>query len=101
MSANNRAENVSIQEQWRIFEQAVAKWGKHSQIKMAIEELSELITELCKIDRLVNGTTPEKVAEEIADARLMIDQVEYMLEIASDVAELRQKKLKRLRELLE
>ena len=68
----------------RIFTAAIKKWGKELQCIVAIEELAELqqaVTKQIRHERVGQYdaiATREHLAEEIADARLMIDQVEYM-----------------------
>lgn len=84
-----------------LFKRCVEKWGIETQIKVAIEELGELIVELAKFGRKVNGSTKESITKEIADVMLMLAQVEYMLNIESeDVTEIMAKKIERLLRLL-
>lgn len=56
-----------------VLEDAVKTYGSVRQITKAIEEMSELIKELCK-----DGGTGERVdliAEEIADVEIMLEQL--------------------------
>ncbi len=71
----------------KFYDDAIKFWGEDAQLRMCIEEMSELTKELCKYFRLVNAheDTPEvrekieenrrHVIEETADVYNMIDQV--------------------------
>jgi len=61
-----------------LFKFALKKWGEEFQIKMAIEECSELITELAKYGRNINGTIPERIISEIVDVEIMLKQLKIM-----------------------
>lgn len=57
-------------------------WGYQAQARMAIEEMSELTKELCKLERCrgdkeKEGKVVENIIEEIADVLNMIDQLTY------------------------
>ena len=75
----------------------VEKWGD-TQVDMLIEELAELIDAIQKLKRGRVGV--KDVAEEIADVRLMLDQIEYMLKCESMVDEAANYKLLRLEQRL-
>ena len=80
-----------------VCESAVHTWGKEHQKLIAIEEMSELTKALCKDTRYPN--TPavlDNVAEEIADVRIMLDQLEYIFDCSAKVEEYRKKKIYRL-----
>lgn len=71
----------------KVFSEAVKRWGVDTQVSMAIEEMSELIKELCKLKRKNYHFSDESIQpliEEIADVRLMVDQVAYMFEIVGN-----------------
>lgn len=51
-------------------------YGKESQSIVAIEELSELQKELCKMLRGIGN--PEHLAEEIADVEIMLCQIKEL-----------------------
>ena len=76
----------------QILKAAVAKYGKGPQRDKAIEELSELIRALARCDDRDN------ISEEMADVRIMLDQLEIMLGNSADVRLWEFKKLKRLDE---
>lgn len=80
---------------------AVHTCGKEHQKLLAIEEMSELTKALCKDTRYPN--TPavlDNIAEEIADVRIMLDQLEYIFGNSEDVKKYKGKKIKRLAERL-
>ena len=63
-----------------VYDKVLGKWGVESQNMLCIEEMSELIKELCKIKRY-KGTDKEveilsNIKEEIADVLNMIEQLE-------------------------
>lgn len=76
-----------------ILRAAVAKYGKGPQRDKAIEELSELIRALARCD------DAENVAEEMADVRIMLDQLEIMFGNHDRVRQWEFKKLQRLNAL--
>lgn len=73
-----------------ILRAAVAKYGKGPQRDKAIEELSELIRALARCDNA------ENVAEEMADVRIMLDQLEIIFGNGQKVARWEVMKLRRL-----
>ena len=81
-----------------IFKQAVDRWGSDLQIVVAIEELSELQKELCKALR-GNGKV-ENISEEIADVKLMLEQLEYIFKNNADVEHWIGLKIDRLQSIL-
>lgn len=77
-----------------ILRAAVYSFGEDHQKRKAIEELSELIKELCK--DLDGKGKPELIADEMADVGIMMDQLVLIYENEDDVAEHRKAKLDRL-----
>ena len=72
---------MEIEERRIIYQKAYKHWGSSAQKLVAIEELSELINELAK-----NLTGKDKrglpgLIDEIADSKIMIEQLEQMYEI--------------------
>ena len=74
----------------RILKAAVARYGRGPQRNKAIEELSELIRALARSDDYDN------IAEEMADVRIMLDQLEIIFGNGQKVAEWEVRKLHRL-----
>lgn len=69
---------------------AIRTFGKESQCRMMIEEMSELTKALCKLPR--DGPV-ENVLEEMADVQIMLDQMKLLF---GDTAEMEAMKLGRL-----
>jgi len=65
-----------------IYKKAIEVWGEESQLNVTVEELAELIFAIQKMKR--SGTDDEmmdrynNVCEEIADVRLMLNQMEHI-----------------------
>ena len=83
-----------------IADECIRQWGVNSQLGIAIEECSELITQIAKSGREVNGSTDESICNEIADVEIMMYQLRqiYNPEL---IDEIKVKKLTRLEERLE
>jgi len=84
-----------------IAKKAVEKWGIESQIKMAIEEMAELTVALNHYER--GKATLEDVASEIADVKIMMEQLEYIVNQATGselVKEQERYKLERLEKVI-
>jgi len=77
-----------------VCKEAVDKWGVDVQNQVLTEELAELIVE---ISHLVRGRgSLDKVAEEIADVEIMLQQIKYSYKLQNAVYDWHYKKLKRL-----
>lgn len=62
---------------------AIRKYGKRSQVDMAIEEMSELIKALCKErrnDQWGDDNRQDAVFEEIADVAIMLQQLIFIFD---------------------
>ena len=59
-----------------IYKETVEKWGIHSQLLMATEELGELLVALAHYQR--GRCDKDTVAEEIADVMLMAEEMAYL-----------------------
>lgn len=71
------------------------------QVIVAIEELSELQKELCKMLRNGNADNIEHIKEEIADVSIMLDQLVYYFKIdKEDLLKIQTEKLNRTKERL-
>lgn len=78
-----------------ILAEAISTFGAENQLNVAIEEMSELTKELCKYKRGLGNA--EAIAEELADVRIMLDQIEMLFpEIPRMVRRQRRRKLERL-----
>lgn len=74
----------------QILRAAIAHYGRGTQQLKAIEELSELIQALAKAD------DPDNIAEEMADVRIMLDQMEIIFDNREAVRIWYLRKLRRL-----
>ncbi len=74
----------------KILRTAIDRYGRGQQRDKAIEELSELIRALARAD------DAENVAEEMADVRIMLDQLELIFRNGQKVARYEVQKLRRL-----
>lgn len=83
---------------------AAKKIGRKKQINIAIEELSELIQALCKLNR--KGSEVEyrcrlmDIHEEIADVEIAITQLKLIFDMAPAVESWKEAKLERLEYLI-
>ena len=76
-----------------ILEKAIAHYGRGPQRDKAIEELSELIRALARCD------DRENIAEEMADVRIILDQLEIIFDNREAVRIWELRKLRRLDKL--
>lgn len=74
---------ITYEERKAVYDAALGKWGAKMQATVAIEEMSEVIKEITKMLR--GELDREHMAEEIADARIMLEQVCSMLNINDSV----------------
>lgn len=80
-------------------ERAIEAYGKDAQLNVAIEELSELIKEICKNKRGRNNL--ENIIEEMADCYIMLEQLAIIFEIPNHaINELASNKIERLKKRL-
>lgn len=80
------------------FREAVETWGLHAQIDMAVEECGEVIVALQHLQR--ERADREDVIEELADLRIMFEQLRWYFgeDFVDPVV---REKMDRLRERLE
>lgn len=65
---------IPYEERRAVYEAAIAHYGMRNQLWMAVEEMSELIKELAKLNRH-KGTTVDALVDEIADVTIMMEQL--------------------------
>lgn len=83
-----------------MYKQLFEKYGT-KQIVVAIEEMSELQKELCKMLRKDNADNIEHIKEEIADVSIMLNQLIYYFKIdKNDLLKIKTEKLNRTKERL-
>ena len=61
-----------------LYKKATGKWGSTAQKIVAIEEFSELINEVSKLLNKKNKRGMLGLVDEIADCRIMLEQLESM-----------------------
>ena len=84
----------------KLYKELYRKFGA-KQIYVAIEELSELQKELCKMLRNENTSNLEQIKDEIADVQIMMEQIICFLNInKTELESIKKKKLLRTRERL-
>ena len=77
-----------------VLKDAVAVFGEETQINVAIEELSELIKELCKHKRGCGDKM--HIAEEMADVKIILEELEIIFNNKNRVKLWYEDKVKRL-----
>ena len=92
------AEDINKTRENEILLSALTKWGAGMQTVMVFEEMAELQKELCK--NLRGKDNRGYIAEEIADVRIMLDQMVILHDCAEDVDTWRKVKLGRLEKRL-
>lgn len=81
-----------------VYSDALEHFGETIQMVMALEELSECQKEICK--RLRGYNNREHLAEEIADATIMLEQLRFFLGLNDLVCGKMDMKVQRLEYLL-
>lgn len=80
-------------------EKAIKTYGKDMQLNVAIEELSELIKEICKNKR--GSDNRKAIIEEMADCYIMLEQLAMIFDIPNHaINEVADKKITRLEKRL-
>lgn len=82
-----------------VYNKAKSTWGIDAQVTKAIEELSELQKELCKF--LLDDGNMVHIAEEMADAEIMIEQLKLIFENKKAVKVVKKAKIQRLSDRLD
>ena len=85
---------ISYSERCKTYTNAMLAFGERNQMIVAIEELSECQKEICKILR--GGEDYRHLAEEIADATIMLEQMRYIFGLNELVCEKMDQKIMRL-----
>lgn len=83
-----------------IYEKAINTCGENAQLDMVIEEMSELIKEICKKKR--GKDNHDAITEEIADVEIMLEQLKIICDIDNvDLDNAKKYKIDRLMARLE
>ena len=81
-----------------ILQKAIDTYGADAQEWMVIEEMSELAKEICKNKRGKNNLS--EIAEEIADVKIMLAQLEMIFRVEKEVEKHYETKIDRLNQRL-
>lgn len=90
---------MKYEERRKLYKAAIEAWGVDAQQWVAVEELGELLTALSQMRR--GRIRPEDVADEIADATIMLEQLQLMLGVEKLTQQCVERKLQRLQRRLE
>ena len=83
-----------------IYEKAINTYGESAQLDMVIEEMSELIKEICKKKR--GKDNHDAIVEEIVDVEIMLEQLKIICDIDNvDLDNAKKYKINRLMARLE
>ena len=85
---------IDYSERCKTYTNAMLAFGEQNQLIVAVEELSECQKEICKILR--GGEDFRHLAEEVADATIMLEKIRLMFNINDCVCDFMDKKIKRL-----
>ena len=89
---------IPYEQRAQVYANALVCYGEKTQMVMALEELSECQKEICK--RLRGYSNDEHLAEEIADATIMLEQLRLFFGLNDLVCEKMDDKVRRLDALL-
>lgn len=85
---------ITYEQRVQTYTNALIHFGKANQLVIALEELSECQKEICKTMR--GDSNLDHLAEEIADATIMLEQVRLIFGLNDLVCEKMDEKVKRL-----
>lgn len=85
---------ISYENRASIYADALALYGRPAQLVVALEELSEAQKEICKALR--GNVNLDHLAEEVADATIMLEQVRQIFDINEEVCQAMDAKVHRL-----
>lgn len=86
---------MTREERQKVYDAALWQYGQVSQMIMAIEEMSELQKEICKAFR-PQDMGIERMIDEVADVKIMMEQMESLFGITELVQERMTYKVQRL-----
>lgn len=89
---------IDFEQRCKVYTNALIRYGDQKQLIVALEELSECQKEICKILR--GGEDFRHLAEEVADATIMLEQVRLMFNINELVCSYMDEKVRRLEKRL-
>ena len=89
-----KGNQIPYEQRVEVYTHALFTYGQQAQMVVALEELSECQKEICKHLRGLGNA--ENMAEEIADATIMLEQLRYFLGLNETVCEKMDQKIQRL-----
>lgn len=90
---------IGYVERCAVYSDALDVFGGDTQLIVAVEELSECQKEICKVLR--GDGDLEHLAEEVADATIMLEQVRIMFDINDATCRHMDAKIERLKKRIE
>lgn len=90
---------MKYEERRKLYKAAIDAWGVDAQQWIVVEELGELQEALSRLRR--GRISPEDVADEIADATIMLEQLQLMLGVEKLTQQCVERKIQRLQRRLE
>ena len=91
--------HITPEERAKVYADALTTFGANCQLVVALEEMSELQKEICKALR--GNLNPMHLAEEVADATIMLEQVQQIFLIHNAVGHMMDSKIVRLRQRID
>lgn len=85
---------ISYSERAEVYANALSTFGPNMQLVVALEEMAELQKEITKCLR--GNPNPMHLAEEVADATIMLEQLRQIFNINEEVCDMMDKKIARL-----
>ena len=89
---------ITYVEREKVYASAIKAFGEEAQMVVALEELSECQKEICKFLRGIGNAG--NLAEEIADATIMLEQMRLIFGLNEPVCQKMEQKIRRLDERL-
>lgn len=93
---DNLMGNITYAERKATYKAALRKYGVDTQVMVAVEEMSELTKEICKLYRGQGGMA--ELADEIADVTIMLEQLKEIYHIKEVVEDHIDMKIRRLQD---
>lgn len=85
---------VPYEDRCKVYTNALIQYGDRKQMVKCVEELAECQQAICKI--ILGGENFDHLAEEVADATIMLEQMRLMFNINDRVCEYMDEKVLRL-----
>lgn len=86
----------------RLYEMAIKKWGKESQVMKLFEEMGELQVKICQSSMKNKIVFKCDLVSEIVDVEIMLDQMKILFDITDCEIDLKKiRKLESLKKRLE